>query len=155
MLQELSARLASLPEREFAPGELLLQAGLRTGRLLFLKRGEVAIKRDGITVTRIREPGAVFGEMSLLLGGAHTADVVATEPTVCHVVDAAGDYLAETPELTAYVAVVLAHRLDVVTRYLVDIKSQYADAGTQHGMIDEVLESVLNRHPRALRLGKT
>ena len=105
-----------------------------------------------MTVTRIREPGAVFGEMSLLLGGAHTADVIATEPTVCHVLESAGDSLATTPELTTYVAVVLAHRLDAVTRYLVDVKAQYAGADTQHGMIDEVLDSVLNRHPRALRL---
>lgn len=154
MLEALSAQLATLPEQEFVPGQALLRSGTRTGRLLFLKCGEVEVKRDGVTVTRIREPGAVFGEMSLLLGGAHTADVIATEPTVCHVLDAAGEVLASTPELTAYVATVLAHRLDAVTRYLVDVKAQYADAGTQHGMIDEVLDSVLNRHPRALRLGQ-
>ncbi|MFO1048146.1 MAG: cyclic nucleotide-binding domain-containing protein [Geminicoccaceae bacterium] len=152
MLQALTAHIASLPVRAFAPGEPLLQSGSRTGKLFFLKQGEVRVERDGVTVTRIREPGAVFGEMSLLLGGAHTADVIATEPTECHVLEAAGDSLATTPELTAYVAVVLAHRLDAVTRYLVDVKAQYAGADTQHGMIDEVLDSVLNRHPRALRL---
>ena len=62
MLEALSARLATLPEQEFVPGQALLRSGTRTGRLLFLKCGEVEVKRDGVTVTRIREPGAVFGE---------------------------------------------------------------------------------------------
>lgn len=152
MLDDLAARLEALPTRELATGEALLQAGTRTGRLYFLRKGELAVVRDGITVTRIRERGAVFGEMSLLINGPHTADVIATEPTVCHVVESAQEFLLSTPELTAYVAAVLAHRLNAVTRYLVDVKTQYAASGTQLGMIDEVLDTVLTRHPRALRL---
>ncbi len=42
-------------------------------------------------------------------------------------------------------AVVLAHRLDAVTRYLVDVKAQYGEADTRLGMIDEVLDFVLTR----------
>jgi CRP-like cAMP-binding protein len=152
MLVTLAERLEGLPTRSLAPGETLLAAGTRTGRIYFLKDGELAVVRDGVTITRIREPGAIFGEMSLMLDGPHTADVVATEPSVCHVVEAAQDFLLANPELTAYVATVLAHRLDAVTRYLVDVKSQYAEAGTQLGMIEEVLTTVLTRHPRALRL---
>ena len=154
MVPALGDRLAGLPTREFAPGEALLEAGTTTGRLLFLKRGEVAVERSGVTITRIREPGAVFGEMSLLLGDPHTANVIALRPTICHVVEAARDFLASTPELTTYLAVVLAHRLDAVTRYLVDVKAQYGDTDTQLGMIDEVLDSVLTRHPRALRVAE-
>ena len=152
MLDILADRLQSLPTRELAPGEAILRAGTRTGRLFFLRSGELAVVRDGVTVTRIREPGAVFGEMSLLLDGPHTADVVATQPTVVHVVDEAREFLLATPELTAYVAAVLAHRLNAVTRYLVDVKTQYAVADSQLSMIDEVLDTVLTRHPRALRL---
>jgi CRP-like cAMP-binding protein len=152
MLQALTAPLANLPILELTLGEALLQAGTTTGKLFFLKSGELAVVRDGVTITRIREPGAIFGEMSLLLHGPHTADVIATQPSVCHIVHDAREFLLANPELTAYVASVLAHRLDAVTRYLVDVKSQYAEAGTQLGMIDEVLESVMTRHPRALRL---
>lgn len=151
MLKFLGERLQTVPTRAYATGDSVISAGTTTGKLFFLRSGELSVVRDGVTITRIREPGAVLGEMSLLLGGPHTADVLATAPTVCHVVDAAGELLLASPEMTAYVAAVLAHRLDAVTRYLVDIKSQLADAGGHLGMIDEVLESVMTRHPRALR----
>jgi CRP/FNR family transcriptional regulator, cyclic AMP receptor protein len=80
-------------------------------------------------------------------------DVVALEPTTCHVVENAYDFLAAHPDLMAYVATVLAHRLSAVTRYLVDVKSQFADMGGHLGMIDEVIETMLTRHPRTLTTG--
>jgi CRP-like cAMP-binding protein len=147
----LGDRLKSVPRRDFAEGEIVLRAGTTSGRLVFLLSGELAVVRDGIWIARIREPGAVFGEMSLLLDGPHTADVLAAAPSVCHVVEGAREFLLASPEMTAYVAAILAHRLDAVTRYLVDVKSQFADAGNHLGMIDEVLETVMTRHPRALR----
>ena len=152
MLKFLGEQLQSVPTRDYVAGESVITAGTTTGKLFFLQSGELSVVRDGVAITRIREPGAVFGEMSLLLGGPHTADVLATAPSVCHVLDAAGDLLLASPEMTAYVATVLAHRLDAVTRYLVDIKGQLADAGGHLGMIDEVLETVMTRHPRALRV---
>lgn len=145
------AQLATIPVHSFAAGETLMAAGTTTGRLIFLREGEIAVVRDGVVITRIREPGAVFGEMSLLLGGPHTADVVATRASRCHVVEDAGAVLAASPELTAYVARILAHRLDAVTRYLVDVKQQFAQAGGHLGMVDEVLETVMTRHPRGMR----
>ncbi len=51
----------------------------------------------------------------------------------------------------ANVARILAHRLDAVTRYLVDVKQQFAQAGGHLGMVDEVLETVMTRHPRGMR----
>jgi CRP/FNR family cyclic AMP-dependent transcriptional regulator len=154
VLKFLGERLKDVPTRAYATDEVVLRAGTTTGRLFFLQSGELSVIRGGLTITRIREPGAVLGEMSLLLGGPHTADVVATEPTVCHVVEAASEMLLASPEMTAYIAAVLAHRLDAVTRYLVDIKAQLADAGGHLGMIDEVLATMITRHPRALRAAK-
>ena len=151
MLKFLGERLQSVPTRAYATGETVIAAGTTTGKLFFLCSGELSVARGGVTITRIREPGAVLGEMALLLGGPHTADVLATAPTVCHVVERAGELLLASPEMTAYVASVLAHRLDAVTRYLVDIKAQLTDAGGHLGMIDEVVETVMTRHPRALR----
>lgn len=151
MLKFLGDRLNSVPTFAYAAGDTVLRAGTTTQKLVFLKSGELEVVRNGVAITRIRERGAVFGEMSLLLDGPHTADVVAVTPSVCHVLEDAREFLLATPEMTAYVAAVLAHRLDAVTRYLVDVKSQFADAGNHLGMIDEVLESVMTRHPRALR----
>ena len=150
MLQSIRSHLDQLPQQAFAVGDRLLEAGTRSGRLMFLEQGRVAIVRDGVTITRIRQVGAVLGEMSLLLDAPHTADVVAVEPSRCRMIENAGDYLLSHPAIMAYVAAVLAHRLDAATRYLVDVKAQFADAGTNLGMIDEVLESLATRHPRAL-----
>ncbi|MFO1036621.1 MAG: cyclic nucleotide-binding domain-containing protein [Geminicoccaceae bacterium] len=142
--------IAELPLHEYAAGQILLRAGTRSGKLLFLERGQIAVVRNGVQVTRVRHPGAVFGEMSLLLEGPHTADVVAVDAVACREVHDAKDFLLDHPEMMAFVAAVLAHRLDAVTRYLVDVKAQFADLGGHLGMIDEVLESVLNRQPRGL-----
>ena len=151
LLKFLGERLQTIPTRTYAAGERVLEAGSTSGKLVFLKSGELGVMRGGVSITRVREPGAVFGEMSLLLEGPHTADVVAITPSICHIVEDARDFLLASPEMTAYVAAVLAHRLDAVTRYLVDVKSQFADAGNHLGMIDEVLETVMTRHPRAMR----
>lgn len=150
MLEEVRRHVAELTLIRAPAGEVLLAAGTRSGRLLFLETGRLAVRRGGIIVTRVRQPGAVFGEMSLLLDAPHTADVVALEDSTCRLVEAAGDYLLRRPEMMAYVAAVLAHRLDAATRYLVDVKTQFADSGSHLGMIDEVLDSLVNRHPRGL-----
>lgn len=154
LLKFLGERLRTVPTCEFAAGETVILAGTTTSRLFFLKSGELAVLRDGVAITRVREAGAVFGEMSLLLDGPHTADVVAVTPSLCHVVEAGPSFLVANPELTAYLAAVLAHRLDAVNRYLVDVKSQFAEASGHLGMVDEVLATVMTRHPRALRTRK-
>lgn len=150
MLESVREHLEALPLRSFAVGETLFVAGSRSNRLMFLETGRVAVMRDQVIVSRLRQRGAVFGEMSLLMDLPHTADVVAVDPTECRVVEEAGGYLLERPQMMAYVAAILAYRLDAATRYLVDVKSQFAGTSTHLDMIDEVLESLANRHPRAL-----
>lgn len=154
MLKYLGERLRAIPTCEFAVGETVIMAGTTSSKLFFLKSGELAVLRDGVAITRVREPGAVFGEMSLLLDGPHMADVAAVAPSVCHVVEAGPSFLVANPEMAAYLAAVLAHRLDAVNRYLVDVKSQFAEAGGHLGMVDKVLATVMTRHPRALRARK-
>ena len=150
MLGSVREHLEALPERDFAAGEMLLEAGTRSSRLMFLETGRVAVMSGGVVVTRLRQRGAVFGEMSLLLDLPHTADVVAIEPTRCRVIEQASNYLLERPQMMAYVATILAYRLDAATRYLVDVKRQFEGTDTHLDMIDGVLESLANRHPRAL-----
>ena len=62
----------ALPLATFQAGETVLAAGSRTGRLLILKQGAVAIVKDGIQLARVAEPGAVFGELATLLDQPHT-----------------------------------------------------------------------------------
>ena len=60
-----------------------------TGRLLILKEGTVEVVKEGIRIAKVTEPGAVLGELSVLLDKPHTADVRALEASQFHVADAA------------------------------------------------------------------
>ena len=58
---------ATLPLSTYQAGETVIADGSTTGRLLILKRGTVAIVKEGTEIARVVEPGAVFGELSVLL----------------------------------------------------------------------------------------
>ena len=115
--------LAALPIATYQPGETVLNAGSKTGLLLILKKGTVAIFRDGIEMAKVTEPGAVFGELSALLDQPHTADVRALETTQFHVANADA-LLVQNPVALLYVAAVLARRLDSANRTLIELKRQ-------------------------------
>jgi len=117
-------KLATLPLETYQAGDTVLSAASTTGRLLILKEGEVAVVKEGIEIARVTEPGAVFGELSVLLGQPHTADVRALEASQFHVADAA-TILKIDPIALLYVATVLAQRLDSGNRGLVELKRQF------------------------------
>ena len=104
-------RLAALPLATYQAGETVLTAGSTTGRLLILKEGAVEVVKEGVQIAKVAEPGAVFGELSVLLDKPHTADVRALETSQFHVADAAA-LLAQDPTALLYVAAILAQRLD-------------------------------------------
>jgi CRP-like cAMP-binding protein len=72
-------RLADLPVTQYSAGEDVLTAGSSTGRLLVLKSGAVEVVKDGVQIAKVSTPGAVFGELSILLDQPHRADVRALE----------------------------------------------------------------------------
>ena len=82
-------KLAGFPLATYQAGEPVLTAGSTTGRLLILKEGAVEVVRDGVQIAKVTEPGAVFGELSVLLNQPHTADLRALETSQFHVADAA------------------------------------------------------------------
>jgi CRP-like cAMP-binding protein len=57
--------LADLPVVTYQPGETVIVDGSKTGRLLILKKGNVAIVKEDTEIAKVAEPGAVFGELSL------------------------------------------------------------------------------------------
>ena len=115
--------LAAIPIATYQPGETVLNAGSKTGLLLILKKGTVAIFKDDIEMAKVTEPGAVFGELSALLDQPHTADVRALETTQFHVANADA-LLVQNPVALLYVAAVLARRLDGANRTLIELKRQ-------------------------------
>ncbi len=140
--------LASHSSREFAAGDVIIAQDAQGGELLVLLSGEVEVLRDGVRVAKARERGVVFGEMSVLLGRPATATVRAITPAVLSVVENPRQFLIEHPQVSLYVAELLARRLDSLNKYLVDVKRQYE--GHDHlGMVDDVLDSLMNRpYPR-------
>src|SRR5262249_56115939 len=64
--------LADLPLVTYQPGETVIVDGSKTGRLLILKKGNVAIVKDDTEIATVRQPGAVFGDLSTLLDHPHT-----------------------------------------------------------------------------------
>lgn len=132
----------------FAPGEVLLPQGGKTGCLYILVSGKLEVAQGETTITFISEPGAVVGELSLLLDVPHQVDVRACAPTVCHVTRGGREFLQSKPELALQVAEMLAKRLKGMIGYLADLKSQYEDRKDQLGMVDEVLLNLAHRVPK-------
>lgn len=146
----MSAVLAALkdhPVRLFAAGENVLTEGESTGRLYLLICGAVEVRKDGVSVAKSSESGAVFGDLSALLNGAHTATVTATRDSSFHVVENPREFLRDNPLVCLHLCELLARRLDAVNKYLVDVKHQFA--GHDHlGMVDDVLDTLMHRQPR-------
>jgi CRP/FNR family transcriptional regulator, cyclic AMP receptor protein len=132
--------------RHFNAGEVVIEQGKRTNLLFFLIEGTVEVVKDGTQVAKASQPGAVFGELSALLGGNHTATVRTLKPCAFHVVQNPREFLEASPTVCLHVCELVARRLDAVNKYLVDVKQQFE--GHEHlGMVDNVLETLMHRHP--------
>ena len=118
-------KLSGFPLETYQAGESVLTAGSTTGRLLILKAGAVEVVREGVQIAKVTEPGAVFGELSVLLGQPHTADLRAL--------------LRIDPIGLLYVATVLAQRLDSANQALIELKRQ-VQAGEPRGVIGKTAE---------------
>jgi CRP/FNR family cyclic AMP-dependent transcriptional regulator len=142
--------LQSLPLVSVAADQIVIEQDRPFGGIYFLEEGEVAVLKNGVVVAEVFERGAVFGEMSWLLQTLPTATVRTVTPcTFRHAVDA-GVFLRENPDVTLHMSAILARRVDSLTRYLVDIKNQFKDRSDHLGIIDEVLDSLIHKHPRAI-----
>jgi CRP-like cAMP-binding protein len=135
-----------LPELQAKPGDVLLAEGTTSGKIYVLIEGELQILRGDVEVATVGEPGAVFGEMAILLGAPHTATVKALAPSRLYVIDDAERFLAATPAMMGHIGRLLALRLHLATGYLADLKSQFAEHGDHLCMVDEVLESLMHQH---------
>ena len=67
-MTDLLALTADLPLRHVAAGEVLIDEGADGGTLYVLASGTCAIERDGVVFASVGHPGAVFGEMAVVLG---------------------------------------------------------------------------------------
>ncbi len=136
-----------LPEVEYAPGDVVIAQGTRTGSIWILVSGSLQVRRDDQQISTITRPGAVFGEISLLLDQEHGATIVAAEPTVMRLAADGVRLFDEHAGFSRLVASDLARRLDALTIYLADVKRQYGNA-PGIDMVTDVLHQ-LSRMPAA------
>jgi|SRR5918996_1045259 CRP-like cAMP-binding protein len=134
-------RLSSLPIETYRQGDLVLAGGSSTGKLLIMSEGAVEILRGGVRIAEIADPGAIFGDLAVLLDQPHSADVRALAPSTFYVADGR-TILRVDPITTLYVAVVLAQRLETVDSLLVEAKRRLAQTDQPRHALRETLDSI-------------
>jgi CRP/FNR family cyclic AMP-dependent transcriptional regulator len=140
-------------KREVPAGTLILHEGGKTGHLFVLHEGRLEVVKGDSVVAVLIEPGAVLGEMSVLLDQPHTATVRAASDSVVYEFDDAAAFLRDRPAVALLIAQLLAQRLNVATTYLADLMHQYADHGTHLSMVGEILQSMINLPPMQVAPG--
>jgi CRP/FNR family cyclic AMP-dependent transcriptional regulator len=138
--------LSALPLTTYRAGETVLSDGLKTGRLLILKSGEVAVLKNSAVLATVDQPGAVFGELSALLDQAHAADVQALQDSQFYVADAG--FLERDLVALLHVARILARRLVAANDGLVELKNEI-----QTGPPRDTLRKVLANMEEILMAG--
>lgn len=154
-MTDLLALTADLPLRHVAAGEVLIDEGADGGTLYVLASGTCAIERDGVVFASVGHPGAVFGEMAVVLGKPATATVRAQTDVDVRVVDDGEAFLTERPGAALAILRMTATRLDGLTQYLVDVKQQFVGLDGHLGMVGQILDTLVNHQAPATRSGSS
>jgi CRP-like cAMP-binding protein len=140
-------------QRRVPAGGVVLHEGTKTGRLFVLLEGRLEVIRGDAIVAVLAEPGAVTGEMSLLLDRPHTATIRAAVDSTIYEFGDAASFLNTQPAVALLIARLLAQRLNVATTYLADLMKQYAGHGTHLEMVGEILQSMISLPPQQVSPG--
>lgn len=135
------------------PGTVLLPEGKMSGHLYVLKSGTVEVLRGDTQVAVVEEPGAVFGEMAVLLNRPHTATVRALTEITVYAFDDAEAFLKSNPEIAFIVGRLLAGRLNAATTYLADLKRQFEDQSNHLCMVGDVLDALIHQQDEDFSFG--
>ncbi|MEP7040937.1 MAG: cyclic nucleotide-binding domain-containing protein [Chloroflexota bacterium] len=114
---QLEAISHTFDETTFAAGQRILRQGISGSNFYVVVDGEASVKIDGEERASIGR-GDFFGEMSLLLGTAPTADVIAVTPLRCLMLagpDLQG-FLDKYPSVMYRMLVAMARRLSAANQ---------------------------------------
>jgi CRP-like cAMP-binding protein len=117
-----------LPEITVDSDQTVVHEGDSSGEIWVLVSGSLQVLKGDVAVNVIDRPGAMVGDVSVLLGTDHVTTVVATEPSRLRYAAEGSSLLFGDPEVTRLVAVGLARRLNFVMTYLADLTHQYGQA---------------------------
>jgi CRP/FNR family transcriptional regulator, cyclic AMP receptor protein len=152
-LSSILDQCSALPVQAFEAGAVLLGEGKTTGLLYVLIEGEVEIVKGDFQINVVSDPGAIFGEISVLLGHPHMATVRAVTAGRAHVVEGGDSFLQSHKEIAYELSKLLAQRLHGLTTYLVDLKRQFEHRDDHLAMVDEVLETLAHQQRSAFTPG--
>ena len=109
---ELEAAAHTLEEQVFPQEQRILRQGFSGSSFYLVIEGEASVKVDGRDLAKLGR-GDFFGEVSILLGEAPTADVVALTPLRCLVLPASmlQDFLESNPKVMFRMLQTVATRL--------------------------------------------
>ncbi len=141
-----------LPLIEIDAGEAVVNEGGASGAMWILVEGALQVFKGDVAVNTITQPGAIVGEMSVLLGTRHGATVVTTTRSSLRYADDGQAFLLGDPEITKLIAVSLAERLNFVSSYLADLKFQYGDSAGL-SMVSDVLAHLAQRQSPSAQPG--
>lgn len=115
-----------LPVKEVtvAAGQEILRQGERLGVLYVLEEGQVEVVKNGAQICTVADRGAVFGELSILLGCYQNATVQTLAPCKFKVLEKAGQYLEKNPKAALQLARMLARRLALLDSHFAELKSK-------------------------------
>jgi CRP-like cAMP-binding protein len=139
--------------RNVSAGTEVVHEGGRTGHLYVLIEGRLEVVKGETVVATLTEPGAVLGEMSVLLDKPHTATVRAAADSIVYEIDDAASFMRQQPAVAILIAKMLAQRLNVANTYLADLKQQYGGHGNHLAMVGDLLQSMINLPPTEVSPG--
>lgn len=128
-----------LPAETLPDGSFLTLEGGRSGRVYVLEQGELTVLRDGVKLASIDRPGALIGEMAVLLGSPHSASVRAEGPVTVRVLADAAAKFAADPALALHVARVAVGRLNTTSALLVDLQRSARNRPTELALVERLL----------------
>jgi CRP-like cAMP-binding protein len=138
-MSSLAALAVSLPLETLAPGTHLTTEGTSSGQLYILESGTLTVQREGVTLATLDEPGAIVGEMAVLLGIPHSATVIARTEAKVRVVADALDTLSQHAEFALHLATIACARLNATSALLVELKSQAAGKAREQALMSRIL----------------
>lgn len=134
------------PLKLLAPGDVLTTAGEQSGELYILESGKLSVIREGVEIATIKEPGALIGEMSVLLGIDHSATVKAVTASGVRVIADAIPFLERSPLVALHVATLACARLNATSALLAELKRQ---AGTKdQGLFARIFAAMVITDPK-------
>jgi len=101
----------NLPVKTIKAGEDLITQGSKTGMVYLLQYGKVEVLHNGQQLCTVSDPGAIFGELAVILKSNHQATVRAVSETTFLVVSDFEALAAKYPQVSWAVTQLLAKRL--------------------------------------------